>query len=381
MKTHKALLGLKVLLEGADATTGSHHLLRRELQGSEPENAVIAMVYPEMSNPQEKYRQALEREAGDARDLEMMSADGPRELSHDATNVLAMCTVPCEWGHFSEYSPHCHWCHDYVWNLGFNQIGHYQDFSFTLEAGTTYTIKVERDHIQCAMDPIAYLYHGTDQVLWSDDTYPGECGPYADPYMMIEPTSTSDFTLRVWSFISHEVCPEDDGFLYRVIMDPVPELISVDPSCSAGFITGGGFIISPEGAYASDTTLTGKANFGFVAKGHEGSSNPRGNILFKFKEADLTFKSTSYKSLFIKRSDCVKYWGEGIINRDSVEYGFMLTACDAGEAGADTLRMKIWYMSDETIVYDNKMGTIDESYEGTELSGGSIQVHRQGLRA
>ena len=33
-----------------------------------------------------------------------------------------------------------------------------------------------------------------------------------------------------------------------------------------GFVTGGGWITSPPGAYASDPQLTGKAQFGFVSK-------------------------------------------------------------------------------------------------------------------
>ena len=41
-------------------------------------------------------------------------------------------------------------------------------------------------------------------------------------------------------------------------------VVVYDPS--AGFVTGGGWIDSPAGAYTADPSLTGKANFGFVSK-------------------------------------------------------------------------------------------------------------------
>ena len=56
------------------------------------------------------------------------------------------------------------------------------------------------------------------------------------------------------------VTDDDSGvgmstFQYIVVYDP-----------SAGFVTGGGWINSPMGAYAANPSLTGKANFGFEAK-------------------------------------------------------------------------------------------------------------------
>ena len=51
-------------------------------------------------------------------------------------------------------------------------------------------------------------------------------------------------------------CGSDTGiYQYIVVYDP-----------DGGFITGGGWIESPPGAYYDDPLLTGKANFGFVSK-------------------------------------------------------------------------------------------------------------------
>ena len=94
--------------------------------------------------------------------------------------------------------------------------------------------------------------------------------------------------------VSMTVRDDDTGvsnqsiFQYVVVYDP-----------NAGFVTGGGWIDSPLGAYRPNPSLTGKANFGFVAKYQKGKSVPDGNTEFQFKAGDLNFKSTSYDWLVI----------------------------------------------------------------------------------
>jgi hypothetical protein len=60
----------------------------------------------------------------------------------------------------------------------------------------------------------------------------------------------------------------------------------------------------------------------------------------------------------------------GTINGEG-EYQFMLTATDGSP---DTFRIKIW--DDNGMVYDNKMGAGDDSYDGTALGGGNIKIHK-----
>src|SRR5262249_19799360 len=60
-------------------------------------------------------------------------------------------------------------------------------------------------------------------------------------------------------------------FQYVVVYDP-----------SAGFVTGGGWINSPAGAYAANPSLTGKATFGFVSAYHNGAGVPTGDTQFQF---------------------------------------------------------------------------------------------------
>jgi len=49
-------------------------------------------------------------------------------------------------------------------------------------------------------------------------------------------------------------------------------VVVYDPA--AGFVTGGGWINSPAGAYAAVPTLVGRATFGFVSKIPEGRNHP-----------------------------------------------------------------------------------------------------------
>ena len=78
-------------------------------------------------------------------------------------------------------------------------------------------------------------------------------------------------------------------------------------------MTGGGWINSPEGAYAPDPALTGKANLGLVSKYQQGQSTPSGNTEFNFKAGDLNFHSSSYDWLVITHHKAM-YKGTGTIN-------------------------------------------------------------------
>lgn len=143
---------------------------------------------------------------------------------------------------------------------------------------------------------------------------------------------------------------------------------------SAGFVTGGGWIDSPSGAYAADSSLAGKANFGFVAKYKKGATTPSGQTEFRFHAGDLDFHSTEYQWLVVAGAHA-KFKGSGTVNGEGT-YGFMLTATDgdiAGGGGTDKFRIKI--TDGDSVVYDNKMGEPGNSDAATELGGGSIVIH------
>ncbi|UCH57376.1 MAG: right-handed parallel beta-helix repeat-containing protein, partial [Candidatus Bathyarchaeota archaeon] len=147
----------------------------------------------------------------------------------------------------------------------------------------------------------------------------------------------------------------------------VEEIEFVVYDSTAGFVTGGGWIDSPEGAYTSDPTLTGKARFIFVAKYMKGASEPDGQTEFVFHVADLNFHSTDYQWLVISGSRA-QFKGHGTINGEG-EYGFMLTVVDGqlkdNGGGSDMFRIKIWDRSTDVVVYDNQVDVLDDSTDPT----------------
>ena len=152
-------------------------------------------------------------------------------------------------------------------------------------------------------------------------------------------------------------------------------VVAYDPD--GGFVTGGGWIDSPPGAYPANPDVTGKANFGFVAKYKRGQSTPDGNTQFQFRAAGLDFRSTSYQWLVIAGPQA-KFKGFGQVNGGG-DYGFLLSAVDGevnGGGGEDKFRIKIWDRSDsDAIVYDNQLGAPEDAEASTVLGGGSITIH------
>ena len=143
-----------------------------------------------------------------------------------------------------------------------------------------------------------------------------------------------------------------------------------DPS--AGFITGGGWIDSPAGAYKLDETLSGKATFGFVSKYKKGASLPEGNTEFQFHAGGFNFHSTVYEWLVVSKDKVnAQFKGSGTVNGeldpDGNAYKFMLWA---GDGSPDSFRIRIWWEDVDAVehdVYDNGFNQA--------IGGGSIVVH------
>jgi hypothetical protein len=161
-----------------------------------------------------------------------------------------------------------------------------------------------------------------------------------------------------------------DQYQFVVIYDP-----------DGGFVTGGGWIDSPAGAYVPDPALTGRATFGFVSKYKKGTPVPVGNTEFHFKAADLDFHSTSYDWLIIAGHKAM-YRGTGTIN-GSGKYGFLLSAIDAAltpSTAVDLFRIKIWDKdAGDAVIYDNQVACADDADDAdpcTEIGGGAIMIHK-----
>jgi Big-like domain-containing protein/PKD domain-containing protein len=188
---------------------------------------------------------------------------------------------------------------------------------------------------------------GTTRTVDGSHTYTAP-GVYTLTLTVTDAAAASDFKI----------------YQYVVVYDP-----------NGGFVTGGGWINSPAGAYLLDATLTGKATFGFVSKYKKGQSTPDGSTEFQFHAASMNFKSTVYEWLVVSGAKA-QFKGTGTIN-GAGNYGFLLTAVDGqltGGGGTDKFRIKIWDVATSTVVYDNQLLAADDATPTTILGGGSINI-------
>ena len=162
------------------------------------------------------------------------------------------------------------------------------------------------------------------------------------------------------------------SYQYVVVYDP-----------DGSFVTGGGKIDSPAGAYMPDLSLTGMANFGFVSKYKKGATIPTGHTEFQFHAAGLDFKSTDYQWLVVAGARA-QFKGTGTIKDVAGSFGFFLTAIDgevSGGGGSDKFRIKIWDVNDDSIIiYDNEVGGADDADPTTVIQNGSVVIHSKGKK-
>lgn len=144
-------------------------------------------------------------------------------------------------------------------------------------------------------------------------------------------------------------------------------VVVYDPS--AGFLTGGGWIDSPPGAYVANPNASGRANFGFVSQYQHGATVPSGSTQFQFQTGNLDFHSNSYQWLVVTGHCRGQFKGTGTIN-GSGDYTFILTAMDGencANPGPDTFRIQITDNNSGALVYDN-------AYDQA-IGGGDIALH------
>jgi hypothetical protein len=186
-------------------------------------------------------------------------------------------------------------------------------------------------------------------------------------------TATHTYTATGVYTVTVTVTDDDTGsstgtFSYIVIYD-----------ATAGFVTGGGWIMSPAGAMPANPTATGKANYGFNSKYVNGKTVPSGDTQFQFQTGNLNFHSTSYDWLVISGGYKAQYQGHGTIN-GSGNYSFILTAIDGtqqGSGGSDKFRIKIFDQNQgNQVIYDNNLNSPDTADPTTIPGGGNIVIHK-----
>ncbi|WP_415898195.1 PKD domain-containing protein [Neptuniibacter sp. QD57_21] len=222
-------------------------------------------------------------------------------------------------------------------------------------------------NLDVSFDDDGFLDTHTTEVDWGDGT-PNE-------FITVDNANNTAAGSHVYTepgvYTVTVTVADDDGasaqqtYQYVVVYDP-----------SAGFVTGGGYINSPLGAYVADPNMVGKASYGFVARYKKGKSVPDGQTQFQFKAGDLNFHSASYEWLVVAGSRA-QFKGDGTINGEG-DYGFMLTAIDAAinnSIDVDQFRIKIWDKASGAIVYDNLIGEADDTDSLTSIAGGNIVIH------
>lgn len=215
-------------------------------------------------------------------------------------------------------------------------------------------------------DP-GWLDTHTATIDWGDSNV-DDLGTVTSPI----PQQTHTYAATGVYTVTLTVTDNDGGvdteiFQYVVVYDP-----------SDGFVTGGGWINSPAGAYAADPTLEGTANFGFVSKYKKGQQNPTGSTEFQYQIGNLNFHSNDYDWLVIAGAKAM-YKGTGTIN-GAGNYGFMLSAIDeklTPSTDDDMFRIKIWDKDNgDAVVYDNGLGDPDDADPTTAIAGGQIVIHK-----
>lgn len=265
----------------------------------------------------------------------------------------------------------------------------------TRDAGEDIGVYAIRQGTLALSDNYALTFAGADLTITLNNTAPtaNPGGPYLgaiDSAISFDGSGSSDpdgdALTYSWTFgdggTASGALPAHSyaaAGIYNACLTVNDGTVSSDPACiiavvydpTGGFVTGGGWIHSPAGAYKPDLSLSGPATFGFVSRYHKGSTVPTGNTAFKLDAAGFSFDSGAYEWLVVNRSGTnAQFRGSGTVNGgldpSGAPYKFMIWATDGAP---DTLRIRIWWEAGgvETDVYDNGAAQT--------IGGGNIVVH------
>lgn len=168
-------------------------------------------------------------------------------------------------------------------------------------------------------------------------------------------TYTTPGVYRVMMVVydNYNAASNESIYEYVVVYDP-----------EAGFVTGGGWIDTPAGAYTADPALEEKAKFEFAVRFKHGKKvQMDGDFLFQFDQTPFILSNTRIDWLVIDQAAMTaQFKGQGMLN-GSGNYHFWVWVTD-GEI--DTIRIKIWEENGD-LLYD--------TFIELPLGGGSIIIH------
>ncbi|MET7821896.1 PKD domain-containing protein [Micromonospora zamorensis] len=206
----------------------------------------------------------------------------------------------------------------------------------------------------------------TCDVLWDDST-----STRSIPSARVC-AQTHTFTSAGMYTIEVAVTDDDGGTGTATVM-----IVVYDPE--GGFLTEGGHITSPAGAFPAGPDHTGKLIIQASVKYLPGASGPvpgNGRVAADLEGGEMRLQSTGIEWLVVSPTGKAAVKGVGTVGGQA-GYGFLFY----GEDDPDGLRLVVWRLGSSTIpndqiVYDNRPSDYDLDRSGlTEMTSGSIQIH------
>ncbi len=166
------------------------------------------------------------------------------------------------------------------------------------------------------------------------------------------------------SYVVSVTVEDDDGGTATATLGQV---VVFDPGI---FVTGGGWVASPAGAWTEDGGHHGKATFGFVVR-HTTSGGVEGNLQFQLHKG-LNLHATGFDYLYIGDGTA---WFSGFARVNGTDgYRFSVVATDGRIAGTGEHLFSITVTGGEATVY----GGSAYPDGGLPTKGKGIKVHTRG---
>lgn len=163
---------------------------------------------------------------------------------------------------------------------------------------------------------------------------------------------------------------DDDGGMDTKVASG--KVVVFDPR--GAWVTGGGWVGSPEEAYAVAMTITGKLSFNIAARyASAASTSPTGSVELKLNTAKAEFRSTALEWLVVA-GRTAQIRGRGTMNGTG-DYGFAIVASD--NDSDDRIRVRIWQRTSGAMIYNNFPNATLDTDSLMPLGGGSIQIHQK----
>jgi len=176
--------------------------------------------------------------------------------------------------------------------------------------------------------------------------------PYSDPNILVGVTEFEAVVAQVMA-LNNFLHPKELG-----------RIINVGDRLLANKIKSDGWFNSEPGCFLEDPTIIGRLDFNMNIHNIKHPNSAQGVVKIKFPDANINITGNTLEFLLIE-NNVITVRGEGK-NKGKGNYGFLVTAIDAGNSG-DQIKITIWDKLDgDKVIYDNLIMN--------ELGGGYITI-------